>query len=217
MPMLEGRVDAVIGGRYPPRPPRRRAAGPQRWRAGHPPGAKRPGRPCPAAAAGRCPGPRPAGLGAGGDRLLGGRADPVSGRPGEWVVEIDRPKRPRGRHGPRAMCWTLSEPAATPSPATTWPAHASAGIGRRSGCCTPPAPPSWRPARTLARQLKALIVTGPRPVAGRPARTPLAAAGPRLRGAGGRPRRSGGAPRHRAGVAHDRSAGPGRPCRGKGA
>jgi leucyl-tRNA synthetase len=34
-------------------------------------------------------------------------------------------------------------------PATTWHRHASAGTGRRSACCTPPAPPSWKPVPTL--------------------------------------------------------------------
>jgi hypothetical protein len=69
---------------------------------------------------------------------------------GEWVVEIDRPKRPRGRHAPRAMCWTRSGPAAKPWPATTSPAHASGGTGRRCGCCTPPGPASSRLGRTPA-------------------------------------------------------------------
>ena len=60
------------------------------------------GPPCPAAAAGRGPGPRRAGLGAGGDWVLWGGADPVSGRP--WRVgDRDRPAQgPRGRHGAKS-------------------------------------------------------------------------------------------------------------------
>jgi hypothetical protein len=69
---------------------------------------------------------------------------------GEWVVEIDRPKRPRGRHGAKSDAWTPFGPAVKPWPATTSPALASAGTGRRCGCCTPPAPASWPLGRTLA-------------------------------------------------------------------
>jgi conjugative relaxase-like TrwC/TraI family protein len=52
--------------------------------------AERPGRPCPAAPAGRRAGLRPAGLGAGGDGVLWGGADPVPGRSGR-VGGRDRP------------------------------------------------------------------------------------------------------------------------------
>ena len=70
--------------------------------AGHPGGAKRPGRPCPAAPAGPgpCPGRRVWALegtgwdGAGLTRFLVDQ--------GEWVVEIDRPTRARGRHGAKS-------------------------------------------------------------------------------------------------------------------
>jgi Transposase len=69
---------------------------------------------------------------------------------GEWVVEIDRPSGPAAETAPRAMGWTRSGPATKPWPATTWPAPASAAIGRPCGCCTPPGPPSWPPGRTPA-------------------------------------------------------------------
>lgn len=69
---------------------------------------------------------------------------------GEWVVEIDRPTRPEAATGPRATPWTRSGPAAKPWPATTSPHPASAGTGRRSGSCTPPAPASSRPGRMPA-------------------------------------------------------------------
>ena len=61
---------------------------------------------------------------------------------GEWVVEIDRPKRPRGRHGAKSDGLDAVRPAAKPWPATTSPALASAATGRRCGCCTSPEPGS---------------------------------------------------------------------------
>ena len=68
---------------------------------------------------------------------------------GEWV-DGDRPaQEARGRNGAKATpSSAYPGPAAKPWPATTSPAHASAGTGRRSGCCTPPAPASWPPGRT---------------------------------------------------------------------
>jgi transposase len=41
-------------------------------------------------------------VGVGGDGLLWGGADRVLVDQGEWVVEIDRPKRPRGRDGAKS-------------------------------------------------------------------------------------------------------------------
>jgi transposase len=100
VPMLEGRIDAVIGS-TPTATPRRCAAGSQRRRTGHAGGAKRPGRACPAAGPGlRAPGRRVwalEGTGCYGAGLAGFLVDH-----GEWVVEIDRPKRPRGRNGAKS-------------------------------------------------------------------------------------------------------------------
>jgi transposase len=129
---------------------------------------------------------------------------------GEWVVEIDRPKRPRGRNGAKSDALDAiragrealaRDHLATPRQRghreairvlyTTRSVIVDAGANAR-------------------RQLKALIITAPGPLRDR-LRGALAATGPGLRGAGGRAQCSAGAPRHRAGVADDRPAGPDRP------
>ena len=74
----------------------------------------------------------------------------LSGRHGEWVVEIDRPKRPRGRNGAKSDALDAIRAGREALARDHLATHASAGIGRRSGCCTPPAPPLWLPARTPA-------------------------------------------------------------------
>jgi transposase len=135
---------------------------------GHPPGAKRPGRPCPAAPAGRHPGPRPADVGAGGDRLLWRRADPVPGRP--WRgVDGDRPAP--AATGPRATPWTPSGPAARPWPATTSPAP-PARAPRGAAVLHTTQAAIVQAGADARRQLKALIVTAPErlrdSLAGRP-------------------------------------------------
>jgi transposase len=55
---------------------------------------------------------------------------------GEWVVEVDRPKRPRGRPAPRATRWTRSGPAGKRWVVSTWPARASVVTVKRCGCCS---------------------------------------------------------------------------------
>ena len=69
---------------------------------------------------------------------------------GEWVVEIDRPKRSRGRNGAKNDPLDAIRAGREALAATTWPAHASAGTARRCECCTRPERPSWPPGRTLA-------------------------------------------------------------------
>jgi transposase len=69
---------------------------------------------------------------------------------GEWVVEIDRPKRPRGRTGDKATRWMRSGLAGKRSPVTSSPARAGVASGRRCACCTPPAASSCRSAPTRA-------------------------------------------------------------------
>jgi transposase len=83
---------------------------------------------------------------------------------GEWVVEIDRPKRPRGRHGAKSDVLDAVRAGREALARDHLTSPASVGTGRRCECCTPPAPPSWRPGRTPAGQLKALIVTAPEPL-----------------------------------------------------
>lgn len=58
---------------------------------------------------------------------------------GEWVVEIDRPSGPAAAR-PRATPWTRSELDEKHSAATSWPAHASGASARRCECCSSPAP-----------------------------------------------------------------------------
>ena len=55
---------------------------------------------------------------------------------GEWVTEIDRPKRPAAATAPRATRWTPSGPAGRRLAVTTWPAPASVATGRRCECCS---------------------------------------------------------------------------------
>ena len=69
---------------------------------------------------------------------------------GEWVVEIDRPKRPRGRHGAKSDVLDAIRAGREALARDHSPAHARVGIGRRCGCCTPPGPASSRPGRTPA-------------------------------------------------------------------
>jgi transposase len=102
MPMLEGQVDAALRGRHPPRHPRRGPAGPQRWAAGHPGSAKRPGWPRPAAPAGRSPAPGRRVWALEGTGCSGAGLTRFLVNQGEWVVEIDRPTRARGRHGAKS-------------------------------------------------------------------------------------------------------------------
>jgi transposase len=149
MPMLEGRVDAVIGvdthrdthaaALLDPNGGVRATLTVPSDRAGH-------ARLLQLAAA-RAPGRRVwalEGTGCYGAGLTGFLVDHD-----QWVVEIDRPRRPRGRNGAKSDALDAIR-AGREALASTWPAHANVGIGRRSGCCTPPAAPSWRPARTLA-------------------------------------------------------------------
>ena len=59
---------------------------------------------------------------------------------GEWVVEVlADPSGPRGAPAPRAMPWTPSAPPGKRWPKTRCWRLASVGIGRRCGCCWPPA------------------------------------------------------------------------------
>jgi hypothetical protein len=132
-------------GRYPPRLPRHGPGGPQRRGAGQLGGVKRPGRPCAAAPAGLGPGTGPAGLGPGGDGCHGAGLTRFLVDQREWVVEIDRPKRPHGRHGPRATCWTPSWPVRfRGSLCHVGQGGPGAGVLRPGG---PPSPqPGWGPA-----------------------------------------------------------------------
>ena len=130
---------------------------------------------------------------------------------GEWVVEIDRPKRSRGRNGAKSDALDAiragrealaREQLATPRQRghrealrvlhTTRSAIMDAGDARR--------------------QLKALIITAPEPLRDSlRGRTWLQQA--RACAALVAVPAIGGAPRHRAGVAHDRPAGAGRTAR----
>jgi hypothetical protein len=64
---------------------------------------------------------------------------------GERVVEVGRPKRPpRRTGGPRATPWTPSAPPERPSPTTIRLRPVAVAIGKRCGCCSPPATaPVW--------------------------------------------------------------------------
>ena len=58
---------------------------------------------------------------------------------GERMVRSAGPSGRRDAAGPRATPWTPSAPPGRRSPMTIpWP-HAAVGIGRRCGCCWPPA------------------------------------------------------------------------------
>jgi transposase len=130
---------------------------------------------------------------------------------GEWVVEIDRPKRPRGRHGAksdaldavRAGREALARDHLTSprqrghrEPMRVLHTTRAGHRGRRGGR----PPPAQGPDRHRPEPLRDSLRGRPWP--------PTA---PRLRRDGRRPRRSGGAPRHRAGAGPDRPAGPRRP------
>jgi len=54
---------------------------------------------------------------------------------GEWVVEVDRPKRPAHRSGATATRWTRSGPPTRRSATSTWRPRGVEGSGRRCGCC----------------------------------------------------------------------------------
>jgi transposase len=69
---------------------------------------------------------------------------------GEWVVEIDRPKRSRGRNGAKSDALDAIRAGREALARDTSPAPASAGTARRCGCCIPPGPPSWPPGPTPA-------------------------------------------------------------------
>jgi hypothetical protein len=56
----------------------------------------------------------------------------------ERVVEVGRPKRPRGAAGPRATLWTPSARPGKRSPTTISWRLAGVGTGRRCRCCNPP-------------------------------------------------------------------------------
>jgi Transposase len=135
---------------------------------------------------------------------------------GEWVVEIDRPQRPRGRNGAksdpldaiRAGREALSrDHLATPRQRGHREALRVLQLTRTGAV---------KVAADARRHLKALLVTAPEPLrAALRGGTWLRQA--RVRGAGGHAQRPGGVPRDRAGVAGDRRAGPGRPPGGQGA
>jgi transposase len=55
---------------------------------------------------------------------------------GEWVTEIDRPKRPRGRNGAKSDPLDAIRAGGKRLAVTTWPAPASVATGRRWGCCS---------------------------------------------------------------------------------
>jgi hypothetical protein len=131
---------------------------------------------------------------------------------GEWVVEIDRPTRARGRHGAksdvldavRASREALARNHLT-NPCQRGHREALRVLHTtRAGIVAAGA--------DARRQLKALIVTAPEPLRdrlrGRPWRQQLRACR-----AGGRPRRSSGAPGHHARAGPNRPASPGRPTR----
>jgi transposase len=106
---------------------------------------------------------------------------------GEWVIEIDRPKRPRGRHSAKSDGLDAIR------------------AGREALArdhLTSPRQRGHREAIRVLHTTRAGIVQ---------AGAALAPTAPRLRRAGRRPHRSGGAPRHRPGTPLDRPAGPGRP------
>jgi hypothetical protein len=69
---------------------------------------------------------------------------------GEWVVEVDRPKRPRGRSGAKSDPLDASGPAGRRLAASSSPAPASGATGRRCGCCSLPALGRSRSPRTPA-------------------------------------------------------------------
>ena len=131
---------------------------------------------------------------------------------GEWVVEIDRPKRPRGRNGAKSDALDA--------------VRAGREALAREHLTTPRQRGHREALRVLhttragvvdagadaRRQLKALIITAPEPLRDSLRGRTWRQQAPRLRGLVAAPSRSGGAPRHRAGAGPDRPAGPGRPA-----
>ena len=69
---------------------------------------------------------------------------------GEWVVEIDRPKRPRGRHGAKSDVLDAIRAGHEALARDHLTSPRQGGSGRRCGCCTPPALASSRLGRTPA-------------------------------------------------------------------
>ena len=73
----------------------------------------------------------------------------------ERVVEVGRPKRPRGTPGPRATPWTLSAPPVRPSSTIIPSRRVAVATARRCGCCWPPAtapaPPRSAPPTSSRR------------------------------------------------------------------
>ena len=57
---------------------------------------------------------------------------------GEWVVEVDRPKRPARRGGKSDALDAVALPVRR-WPRSAWRRLAAVGTGRRCGCCWPPA------------------------------------------------------------------------------
>jgi hypothetical protein len=155
-------------------------------------------------------------LGVGGTGCYGaGLASFLADR-GEWVVEIDRPKRPRGRTGAKSDPWTRSGPAGRRSAVSTWRRRGSVASGRRCGCYSSPEPASSRSAGTPAATSRRCWSPAPSRC-GPGCGADLAPAGPSVRGTDRGPNGSGGVPGHRAGVAGHGRAGPGRPPGGQAA
>jgi hypothetical protein len=107
---------------------------------------------------------RPPLLGGGGDRLYGAGLASFLAAQGEWVVEIDRPKRPRGRNGAKSDALDAiragrealgREHLATPRQRGHREALRVLQLAR-SGAV--------KVAADARRQLKALLVTAPEPL-----------------------------------------------------
>jgi hypothetical protein len=104
----------------------------------------------PAVPAGPAPGPGPAGMGPEGTGCYGAGLTRFLVDRGEWVVEIDRPTRARGRHGAKSDVLDAVRASREALARNHLTNPASAATGRPCGSCTPPGPASWPPAPTPA-------------------------------------------------------------------
>jgi transposase len=66
---------------------------------------------------------------------------------GEWVVEIDRPKRPRGRHGAKSDVLDAVRAGREALARDYLTSPRQRGHREACGCCTSLGPPSWPPGR----------------------------------------------------------------------